>query len=66
MLLLHMLPSPSRLVAYLDPGTGSFITQFLVAGIAGTLFALKGHLRALFAFAGRRARVSSDSDATKR
>ena len=30
-----------RICAYLDPGTGSFIFQMLIAGFVGGLFALK-------------------------
>ncbi|MHC4525412.1 MAG: hypothetical protein ACYSU8_07745, partial [Planctomycetota bacterium] len=30
-----------ELCAYLDPGTGSFIFQMLIAGFVGGLFALK-------------------------
>jgi len=29
------------LLAYLDPGTGSFILQVLIAGLLGSMFALK-------------------------
>ena len=37
--------------AYLDPGTGSFIFQMLIAGFVGGLFALKlfwVHIKAFF------------------
>jgi hypothetical protein len=30
-----------RICAYLDPGTGSFIIQILIAGLLGSLFAIK-------------------------
>ena len=39
-------------VAYLDPGTGSYALQLIMAGVFGGLFALKqswGQLRAWFA-----------------
>ena len=39
---LCLLVLPSRpAYAYLDPGTGSMILQFLIAGIVGSLFVLK-------------------------
>lgn len=34
-------PCHSDLCAYLDPGTGSFIFQMIIAGFVGGLFALK-------------------------
>jgi hypothetical protein len=36
---------PSNAYAYLDPGTGSFIMQGLVAGIAGGLIAIRAYWR---------------------
>lgn len=33
--------------AYIDPGTGNFIIQMLVAGIAGSLFLLKTYWQKL-------------------
>jgi hypothetical protein len=42
--------------AYLDPGAGSFATQILVAGIAGTLFTV----RSFFARFLRSRRSESD------
>ncbi|MFZ5949437.1 MAG: hypothetical protein ACOYXC_01935 [Candidatus Rifleibacteriota bacterium] len=36
--------------AYLDPGTGSFIIQMLVAGIAGALFMLKTYWQKFIGF----------------
>ncbi|MEW6710482.1 MAG: hypothetical protein AB1403_11720 [Candidatus Riflebacteria bacterium] len=38
---LYLVVMASPAYAYLDPGTGSFIIQMLVAGIAGALFVLK-------------------------
>lgn len=32
---------PARASAYVDPGTGSYVLQLLLAGILGALFALK-------------------------
>ena len=34
---------PSSAYAYLDPGTGSYIFQLLLAGIVGLLFLVKVH-----------------------
>lgn len=34
--------------AYLDPGTGSFFLQMLLAGLLGALFFLKSFWRAIF------------------
>jgi hypothetical protein len=47
--------SSSPLVAYLDPGTGSYALQMLLAGLFGGLFALKQSWAAFKAwFASRR------------
>jgi hypothetical protein len=35
------LSQPPAVYAYLDPGTGSYIFQILIAGLLGGLFALK-------------------------
>ncbi|MBN2391090.1 MAG: hypothetical protein JXR84_10210 [Anaerolineae bacterium] len=46
------LASPSPVYAYLDPGTGSFIFQLVVAGLAGAAFIVKmywGKIKTLFA-----------------
>ena len=31
------------ILAYLDPGSGSFILQLIIAGAAGILFSLRGY-----------------------
>ncbi len=36
-----VLASPGRAQAYLDPGTGSYLFQILIAGLIGGLFAVK-------------------------
>ncbi len=36
-----VLPAASRPPAYLDPGSGSFLLQLLLAGILGGLFAVR-------------------------
>jgi hypothetical protein len=38
---LFYLMFPQRVYAYIDPGTGSYILQLLVATLLGGLFALK-------------------------
>ncbi|HEY7114197.1 MAG TPA: hypothetical protein VIA45_14805 [Thermoanaerobaculia bacterium] len=47
---------PARAEAYVDPGTGSYVLQLLIAGLLGALFALKvfwhkmiGFFKSLFA-----------------
>ena len=40
----------SSAFAYLDPGTGSYILQMLLAGILGALFALKVFWKRIVAF----------------
>jgi hypothetical protein len=32
-------------IAYIDPGTGSYFVQFLLAGLLGTIFAVKSYWR---------------------
>lgn len=53
---------PARAQAYIDPGTGSYVLQLLIAGLLGALFALKvfwhkmiGFFKGLF---GRREKIS--------
>ncbi|GAF94702.1 unnamed protein product [marine sediment metagenome] len=40
-IILVILLFPCYLLAYLDPGTGSYIIQMVLAGIVGTLFVIK-------------------------
>ncbi len=40
-LLYFCLIFPNKVFAYIDPGTGSYIIQLVVAGIFGGLFAIK-------------------------
>lgn len=59
LVILVYLASPSPIYAYLDPGTGSFIFQLVIAGLAGAAFVIKmywGKIKALFA------RLSSQDD----
>jgi hypothetical protein len=53
--------------AYLDPGTGSYILQIVIGGIAGAMVAAKmffSHIRLFFAglFQGKRASDSTSSE----
>lgn len=41
---------PETAYAYIDPGTGSLILQLILAGILGSLFALKTFWRKVIAF----------------
>jgi len=45
-----ILSLPASAHAYLDPGTGSYILQMLLAGILGALFALKMFWKRIIAF----------------
>lgn len=40
-LILFQLVLPSTAYAYIDPGSGSMIIQFVIAALLGTLFAIK-------------------------
>jgi hypothetical protein len=54
---------PPSAHAYIDPGTGSYILQIVIAGIAAGVFAIKmfwGKIKALFS--GNRAQNQSDKD----
>ena len=46
-----LLVCPGRVHAYLDPGTGSYLFQILIAALVGGLFAVKlfwGRIKAFF------------------
>ena len=50
-------------VAYLDPGTGSFLLQILIAGFFGTLYAIKvfwTHIKDFFSKIFNRSPKSAD------
>lgn len=53
---------PARAQAYVDPGTGSYVLQLLIAGLLGALFALKVFWYKIVRFFkglfGRRDRIS--------
>lgn len=42
--------SPTEALAYLDPGSGSYMLQFLVAGLVGALFMVKVYWAKISAF----------------
>jgi hypothetical protein len=46
--------SATPLYAYIDPGTGSMITQSLLAGLLAALFLLKSQLKKLISFFRRK------------
>jgi hypothetical protein len=41
---------PKRIFAYIDPGTGSFIIQMLIAVFIGISFAVRGYWKKVKAF----------------
>ena len=45
-----MLSAPIKGAAYLDPGSGSFIIQILIASLAGILIVFRGYFSKLFNF----------------
>jgi hypothetical protein len=51
--------------AYLDPGTGSYIFQMLIASIVGGLFALKMYWRRLKAWVRRKLGKKDDDGSQK-
>ena len=48
--MLVFLAFPSFAYAYLDPGTGSYVFQLLIAGLAGSLFLVKIYWKRIGAF----------------
>ena len=46
MLLMHS--TPVKGAAYLDPGSGSFIIQILIASLAGILIVFRGYIARFF------------------
>ena len=68
-----VLASPGRALAYLDPGTGSYLFQILIAALVGGLFAVKifwGRISAFFSGLfgkGKKAdsEVTDDADSEK-
>jgi len=52
---------PLRPQAYLDPGSGSFLLQLLIAGLVGAGFLIKGYWGKITAFF-RRDKSKKDDD----
>jgi hypothetical protein len=53
--------------AYLDPGSGSFLIQLLIAGAVGLAFILRGYwgkIKALFNRSSTKPETTEDSDDT--
>ena len=48
-------------LAYIDPGTGSYLIQLLIATILGSLFALKTYWRKIRAFIADKFAQSKES-----
>lgn len=44
---------PKEAHAYIDPGSGSYIIQIILAGVFGSLFALKLYWKKVSSFVGR-------------
>jgi hypothetical protein len=44
---------PKPAFAYLDPSTGSYLFQFLIAGLLGGVFFMKGYFSKLKKFSGK-------------
>ena len=54
LMLLLYLAFPLPAYAYLDPGTGSYVFQLLIAGLAGSLFLVKLYWKRIAAFFTKR------------
>ena len=50
LLVLHLLLFPPPTYAYIDPGTGSYIVQVLIAGLLGVLISLRFYWARIKAF----------------
>lgn len=48
--------------AYIDPGTGAYLWQLLVAGIFGLLFVLRGYWSNITAFFSRKSGKKHDEE----
>ena len=48
-------------IAYLDPGSGSFILQLLIASLVGGLFILKTYWKRIRTFVQKRLNKSEDN-----
>ncbi len=54
--------STSILLAYLDPGSGSFILQLIIAGAAGILFSLRSYWSKIIARITKKGRAKEDKN----
>jgi hypothetical protein len=61
MALVVLILAPRTAHAYIDPGTGSYAFQMLLAGLLGALFAFKSLLRRIRAFFSERSGRRDDS-----
>jgi len=52
----------SRDFAYLDPGSGSFIIQLVIATVLGSLFIIKGYWKKIVAFFIKNGPVNEKDD----
>tara|TARA_B110000902_G_scaffold240354_1_gene289778 strand:- start:3672 stop:3917 length:246 start_codon:yes stop_codon:yes gene_type:complete len=62
LLLLFILATSSPIYAYLDPGSGSFIIQMIIAGVLGGFYALKLYWQRLVGFFKGPNGVDEDDD----
>lgn len=51
--ILYILLLPKNVYAYIDPGSGSYIFQLIIATLLGMGFAIKIYWRKIFAFFAR-------------
>lgn len=61
LLLVFVLSFTNSAFAYLDPGSGSYILQMLVAGILGSLYAIKLYWARIVNFFKGKSSVEDDS-----
>lgn len=53
------------MVAYIDPGAGSFVLQAIVASVAGVAVAVRMHWKKLKRFFGAPAEGASEDETTR-
>ena len=65
LMMLVLISFPAHSHAYIDPGTGSFVIQMVVAAVLGAFFALKMYWRRLKGFFSKfTAKEKKNSDDT--
>jgi hypothetical protein len=62
---IHSLVPPLRIHAYLDPGSGSFLLQLLIAGLVGFAFLFKGFWRKVAGLFTRKSQKKDDDDTSQ-